>query len=835
MSRRLPPPPPPLGVEHVAMNQVSKPSGGMLERLEPPPRHPTIKPSTRGTSEKPVLPPPTHPTSPFTLSSHLQPPSEGRDPTLQAETSSADTTSSLPSSDETNFEMVDSAPLHSVQSLENATTETGDLVPGSLHSGSETAEGDEILRLDAKAFSLRLEDEAIERYLIDFKKHVHHLRVNVPSTEPVAILPRPLAQDYTFSAITRRKAVNEAIVKGSDVVDIPGNIEALGKSEMREEPEKPVKLDELGQPGDPIPVEKDEAWTWMDIDWVAYSSAYLRYLLGPPAPLPPLEPFTVARLRSNAERLYVVARPPWEAFGSAVGAICLWKNKVHTGIIVLVRRFARTALITQIYTLLVISSLLLPALFLLPLYPLLKRRFFPPSPMSQYMALLEERKRVEEASELVEEVVDDQSSVVEGVHSFSGMGFKVDLNKAKDGLGLGGLEGVQEMLGEEDGEQKNGGKQAKKEKKKLKAMMRKLEEEVGAGAVVVLGDLADLHEKIKNLYLWRSPSTSKVFACILATLSLASYLTPLWVLVKLVEIAIGVVAFVVVPLIAAQERYEPMSWMAGNAPTDADCMYPFSFPCASRLTYLSTIDALRLLRERALTGEPLVIPKSKKMGSQPSLASLSSSRSLVPSTTSRSLALVPEETRKTDWEKMKTFGKKSARLIETSRQIAAGEREFKFGFSPPTQDAEQPLGAGVKSITHLRLGKDGPGLMISEHAPPVEETEETVSYFAQFGSTTGNLLISSSRVAFKPLLPASKGRAEKDKESGIPKERSVDLDMNDVIGIRKRDKVSLLVVVASGLEIECVGGKLISFALVANRDQAFHRLVALSNKNFIKV
>ncbi len=76
-----------------------------------------------------------------------------------------------------------------------------------------------------------------------------------------------------------------------------------------------------------------------------------------------------------------------------------------------------------------------------------------------------------------------------------------------------------------------------------------------------------------SLYLWRSPTSATTSATILAVFSLASCFCPLWILVKLFQLAIGIVAFVVVPLIAAQERYEPMSWMAGNAPTDAECKF----------------------------------------------------------------------------------------------------------------------------------------------------------------------------------------------------------------------------------------------------------------------
>ena len=39
------------------------------------------------------------------------------------------------------------------------------------------------------------------------------------------------------------------------------------------------------------------------------------------------------------------------------------------------------------------------------------------------------------------------------------------------------------------------------------------------------------------------------------------------------------------------------------------------------------------------------------------------------------------------------------------------------------------------------------------------------------------------------------------------KPRSIDILMSDVVGIKKRDRTSLLVVVAAGLEIECIDGR----------------------------
>ena len=74
---------------------------------------------------------------------------------------------------------------------------------------------------------------------------------------------------------------------------------------------------------------------------------YLRYLVGPSTPLSPIEPFTVVRLRSNAERLYTVARPTWEGAGQTVGNLCLWKDKLKTSLVLSVSDPMETVYLTK--------------------------------------------------------------------------------------------------------------------------------------------------------------------------------------------------------------------------------------------------------------------------------------------------------------------------------------------------------------------------------------------------------------------------------------------------------------------------------------------------------
>ncbi len=142
----------------------------------------------------------------------------------------------------------------------------------------------------------------------------------------------------------------------------------------------------------------------------------------------------------------------------------------------------------------------------------------------------------------------------------------------------------------------------------------------------------------------------------------------------------------------------------------------------------------------------------------------------------------------------------------------------------------------------LSVGKSGPGLVLTQGkaGADVDDGPECQlinfgcflvtlmcgpAYFTQFGKTSGNLRISAEAISFRPLIP-TRTKAQKPSvdplleipESGSlveqtdalsdkeKKPRVVDIAMSDIVGIKKRDKTSLLVVVAAGLEIECSDG-----------------------------
>jgi len=168
------------------------------------------------------------------------------------------------------------------------------------------------------------------------------------------------------------------------------------------------------------------------------------------------------------------------------------------------------------------------------LYPLLKSTLFPTSPLHIFQAEEEARKQFEEVVDLVGDVQEEASAEVEVDEGGMGigMGMKIDIAKARRELGIDlmvdelrgfgqgsvservGVDGVSEGIqideeGENDGvlgidekERKKGKKGNEKEKRKKLGVWRKeLEDEYGAGVVVVLGDLAVSKSTIPTLYL----------------------------------------------------------------------------------------------------------------------------------------------------------------------------------------------------------------------------------------------------------------------------------------------------------------------------------------------
>jgi len=95
----------------------------------------------------------------------------------------------------------------------------------------------------------------------------------------------------------------------------------------------------------------------------------------------------------------------------------------------------------------------------------------------------------------------------------------------------------------------------------------------GVVSQVAAGDVADFHEKIKNLLLWRNPHASRRTAVILLLISLLVTLVSPALVFKAFFFFCGITFFALMPLQTLYPRYRralnPLWWAVLGAPTDA--------------------------------------------------------------------------------------------------------------------------------------------------------------------------------------------------------------------------------------------------------------------------
>lgn len=95
----------------------------------------------------------------------------------------------------------------------------------------------------------------------------------------------------------------------------------------------------------------------------------------------------------------------------------------------------------------------------------------------------------------------------------------------------------------------------------------------GVASQVATGDVADFHEKIKNILLWRNPATSKRTVVLLSLSAAFVTFCSAHTVVKTVLFAIGFSFFGLMPLQEHYPRYRrplnPLWWLVLGSPTDA--------------------------------------------------------------------------------------------------------------------------------------------------------------------------------------------------------------------------------------------------------------------------
>ncbi|KAI0961588.1 hypothetical protein AcW1_000635 [Taiwanofungus camphoratus] len=272
----------------------------------------------------------------------------------------------------------------------------------------------------------------------------------------------------------------------------------------------------------------------------------------PPAPPPP-PAFTLQRLKVTAQRIYLAIEPTYRPFFLRLARLATWQET------------NRSLVYCFIYWVLWYHNFLLPSLTLRILYALVRRKLFPYPTLAE---LREHRQQVDSAEEFSSAVAKHLVAspifdVHDAWHLFRGYNHVRKLKKAarssrqEQGAGPSKRSAIADEETEED----------------VAAKMPSESDDVNLKRTVlaVINETADVHERIKNIFLWRQPAVSLMYGLILVVIFFVSLL-PTQYLCKAGGFICGIFFWHVVPIIVTIPPSDRARFPGAfsNVPTDAD-------------------------------------------------------------------------------------------------------------------------------------------------------------------------------------------------------------------------------------------------------------------------
>ncbi|KAJ6621738.1 hypothetical protein B0H10DRAFT_973230 [Mycena sp. CBHHK59/15] len=288
----------------------------------------------------------------------------------------------------------------------------------------------------------------------------------------------------------------------------------------------------------------------------AIAARYLTPLL-PMTPLPP-PLFTLGRLRLTTQRLYLVIQPTYGPFFVSLVDLAEWKDK------------PKSSIYCAVFWILWYQNLLLPCLFLRIFYSIIRRRLFSYPTLAEMRAHRQEIDRANEFGQEISARFSASSSL--GMKELWRL-FKVFNKSKKSKVKKFANSQVRDRALQEgpmddgDTEQEvNTVLDSDNTKEDSK------ENDVKRALLAAMSEIADLHERVKNIFIWRRPASSRTYSIALFFLFLLTLLMPAKYIAKLTYFVGGLLFWHVVPVIAAlpQADRARLPPAFADVPTDAE-------------------------------------------------------------------------------------------------------------------------------------------------------------------------------------------------------------------------------------------------------------------------
>ncbi|KAJ6519806.1 hypothetical protein C8R45DRAFT_952783 [Mycena sanguinolenta] len=282
----------------------------------------------------------------------------------------------------------------------------------------------------------------------------------------------------------------------------------------------------------------------------------LRYLLPIlPTSSPPVPLFTLGRLRLTTQRLYLAIQPVYGPFFASLIRLATWKDR------------RKSLFYCIVFWSLWYQNLLLPCLFLRILYALARRRLLSYPTLAELRA---HREEIDRAAEFGQELSTRFSaSSVLGVKELWRI-FKVFNKPKRAKVKKVAREKTRAHPPQDPQSDDHLSEQEINTVLDSEDVENAQENDVKRAVLQALAEIADFHERVKNIFIWRRPASSRIYGLVFGLLFILTLVVPAQYLAKLACFIGGFLFWHAAPIIAALPPGAQLPPAFADVPTDAE-------------------------------------------------------------------------------------------------------------------------------------------------------------------------------------------------------------------------------------------------------------------------
>ncbi|KAG1749977.1 uncharacterized protein EDB91DRAFT_1235401 [Suillus paluster] len=373
---------------------------------------------------------------------------------------------------------------------------------------------------------------------------------------------------HLFSAYVTEVRLPGASLSTEQVNSKPSDSSSLHLPQLPKPPPLPPRpfalTSERAEPSTPLPPTPpprpvEPSWS----EQIALK--YILPALPPTSHSPP--PFALKRLTLTSQRFFLAVVPPYQALFLSMAKLALWRDRQRSGL------YCAGFWVLWLY------DLLLPALMFRILWEMLSRRLFPYPTLESLQMRRNDSERAREFGDEIQERLSATSigpkEIFQLFQSYRHTAKSKIKSVAKDtGAPSPSSDDEAATVLDDDSQE---------------------EQDIKRDLLHLLNIVADVHERIKNIFIWRRPAVSQRYAIILAFVAFCTLIIPAHYLAKLIYGSCGMMFWHATPVFAALPpgARARLPGLLTDAPTDADY-------------------AIEIITQRIARGEEIMPPHSRK-------------------------------------------------------------------------------------------------------------------------------------------------------------------------------------------------------------------------------